>query len=113
MGIIFYVHLFDLCSLFQEQLACKTRTWCIYKKHTHIHAAEQKKFASGLILNYSTPDKMVWVSLLLSMHLEKKHELMHLTKHTSQPLKNINMELIITPVMYLEWISHFSYQSEL
>jgi hypothetical protein len=43
----------------------------------------------------------------------EEHELMHLTKHTSQPLKNINMELIITPVMYLEWISHFNYQSEL
>jgi hypothetical protein len=95
------------------QLACKRRTWCIHKKHTQIHVAEQRKFALGLILNYSTLDKKVWVSLLPSVHSEKEYELMHLTKHTSQPLKNINMELIITPVMYLEWISHFNDQTEL
>jgi len=47
------------------------------------------------------------------MHSEKEYELKHLTKHTSQPLKNINMLLIITPVMYLEWISHFNDQTEL
>jgi hypothetical protein len=47
------------------------------------------------------------------MHSEKEYELMHLTKHTSQPPKNINMELIIIPVMYLEWISHSNDQTKL
>jgi len=56
---------------------------------------------------------MVWVSVLPSLHSEKEYELIHLTIHTSQPLKNINMELNITPARYLERISHFNNQTEL
>jgi hypothetical protein len=64
-------------------------------------------------MNYSTLEKMVWVSVLPSLHSEKEYELIHLTIHISQPLKKIDMELIITPVIYLERISHFSDQTEL
>jgi len=56
---------------------------------------------------------MVWVSVLPSLHSEKEYELIHPTIHISQPLKNINMELIVTPVMCLEHISHFNVQTEL
>ena len=72
-----------------------------------------KEICFGLILNYSTLEKMVWVSVLPSLHSEKEYELIHLTIHTSQPLKNINMELNITPARYLERISHFNNQTEL
>jgi len=112
-NFIFDVHLFDLNPLFWNTTGMQNKD-LVYTQKTHTNPySKQRKFALGLILNYSTLDKIVWVSLLPSMHSEKEYEFMHLTKHTSQPLKNINMELIITPVMYLQWISHFNYQTEL
>lgn len=67
----------------------------------------------SLILNYPSIEKIVWVSVLPTMHAEEEYEPIHLTIHTRQLLKKINMKLIIIPVMYLEWISHFSDQTEL
>jgi hypothetical protein len=115
MGISFLMYIFLTYAHFFRNTTGVQNKYLAYtqKKHAQIHAAEQRKFALGLILNYSTPDKVVWISLLTSMHSEKEYELMHLSKHISQPLKNINMELINTPVMYVEWISHFNHQTEL